>query len=223
MRDEYFDYFIGKFGEATSRVAVSSAAISKWRGRLPDQLLRYWEEEGWCSYANGLLWTVDPEYYEDLVDEWLADTVLEQVDSFHAFARSAFGDLYLCGEHSGASVTICCQLNAISVLGSAPRAKSSEKRDASIQSFFAASALTDFDLNDDNGHPLFARALGKLGSLDIDETYGFEPALVLGGAIRLENLSKLDTDVHLTILRQLAAPQLPFTAADIEQLLNQPK
>ena len=95
MRDENFKVFISEFGEATHRTNVPVEAIQKWRGKLPDQLLKYWQEEGWCGYKDGLFWTVDPDDYEDLVDEWLADTPIEQLDSFHAIARSAFGTPYL--------------------------------------------------------------------------------------------------------------------------------
>ena len=55
MRDECFEVFIDEFGEATHRDAVPASSIEKWRGKLPDQLLTYWKEEGWCGYANGLL------------------------------------------------------------------------------------------------------------------------------------------------------------------------
>jgi hypothetical protein len=220
MRDEYFEYFISKFGEATSRIAVPTEDIKKWHGKLPEQLIRYWLEEGWCSYANGLLWTINPESYEDLVDEWLADTPLEQADSFHAFARSAFGDLYLCGEKNGSNVTVCCGLNAISATAKSLTPKSDEKKDLSIRSFFAASSVSDLDLKDEQGIPLFEQALAKLGPLDFDEVYGFEPALVLGGKMRLENLAKLKLDSHLTILRQLASPTMPFFNTDIEKLIK---
>ncbi|BEV17158.1 hypothetical protein HBDW_39460 [Herbaspirillum sp. DW155] len=70
MRDEDFKYFISNFGEATKRSPVPTESIEKWRDKLPDQLLKYWEREGWCEYANGLFCTVDPDDYEDLVDEW---------------------------------------------------------------------------------------------------------------------------------------------------------
>lgn len=50
---------------------------------MPDQLLSYWQEEGWCSYANGLFWTVDPDEYEDPFNKWLGNTKLEQLDAFH--------------------------------------------------------------------------------------------------------------------------------------------
>jgi hypothetical protein len=220
MRDEYFEYFISKFGEATSRIAVPAEDIKKWHGKLPEQLITYWLEEGWCSYANGLLWTINPESYEDLVDEWLADTPLEQIDSFHAFARSAFGDLYLCGEKTGSNVTVCCELNAISMTSKSLTSKSDEKKNLSIRSFFAASSASDFDLKDEQGFPLFEQALEKLGPLEFDEVYGFEPALLLGGKMRLDNLAKVKLDPHLTILRQLASPTVPFPSIDIEKLIE---
>jgi hypothetical protein len=50
-------------------------SLEKWRDKLPEQLLTYWQQEGWCEYKDGLFCTVDLDDYEDLVDEWLADTV----------------------------------------------------------------------------------------------------------------------------------------------------
>ncbi|RML45035.1 hypothetical protein APX70_200188 [Pseudomonas syringae pv. maculicola] len=76
--------------------------------------------------------------------------------------------------------------------------------DLAIQSFFAMSDREDFDMEDHDGIPLFERAVQKLGCLNEDEMYGFQPALVLGGSITLQNLVKLDLEVHLTILHQLS-------------------
>jgi hypothetical protein len=220
MRDEDFEVFISEFGEPTQRIEVPAASIEKWRGKLPDQLLTYWKEEGWCAYAKGLFWTVNPDEYEDLIDEWLEDTKLEQLDSFHVIARSAFGDLYACGEKTGRSVTVACPLNAISALQHELKPKTKNDLDLSIRAFFAFSEPADFDLRDAHGQPLFERAVAKLGPLEPDEVYGFEPAVVLGGKMLLENLAKLKLDVHLTILRQLATPTVPFSNVDIDKLLG---
>ena len=220
MRDEDFEVFIEEFGEATHRTDVPAFAAERWLGKLPDQLIHYWKEEGWCAYLNGLLWTVNPEDYEDLVDEWLEGSPLEQIDAFHVIARSAFGDLYLCGESSGQSATICCPINAISALPKELKAKSPERRDSSIRAFFGASSLTEYDYSDETGQRLFQRALTNLGSLAPDEMYGFEPALVAGGKMRLENLRRVKLDQHLTILRQLAAPTIPFSNIDVDKLLR---
>lgn len=191
MRDDDFKVFIAAFGEATRQSDVPGEAIQKWRGKLPDQLLRYWQDEGWCSYANGLLWTVDPDDYEDLVDEWLSGTSIEQRDRFHVIARSAFGGLYLWGEKTGYSVTVECSVSAIYSFGR------SLTQDIDARRFFGNRSPANCDLDDESGQPLFERALAKLGPLEPDEVYGFEPALVLGGKMRLENLAKIKLDIHL--------------------------
>jgi hypothetical protein len=216
MRDDDFSLFVEEFGEADHSEPVPASAIEKWVGKLPNQLLTYWHQEGWCSYARGLFWTVNPDLYEDLVGEWLADSALAQVDAFHVFARSAFGDLFLCGEKTGANVTVCCSIHAITVLAKELKAKDAERKDSAIRSFFAASFLSDFDRADLSKKPLFDRALAKLGALAVDEMYGFEPALVLGGQPMLDNLRKVKLDSHLTMLREFARPKAP--AIDIDRL-----
>jgi hypothetical protein len=219
MRDEDFEVFIDEFGEATHRVKVPEEAIVKWREKLPDQLLTYWKDEGWCGYANGLFWIVNPEDYEDLVDEWLENTSLEEIDAFHVVGRTAFGDLYVCGERTGVSLTINCLLNTILALPKDLKPKSQEDLDWSVKSFIGLT-VDECDLKDESGTPLFERAVAKLGPLESDEMYGFEPALVLGGKMQLENVVKLKLDVHLTILRQLASPTLPFSNVDLDKLLK---
>jgi len=219
MRDEDFQVFIDEFGEATQRIEVPEASFDRWRGKLPDQLLTYWKEEGWCSYASGLFWTVNPDDYEDLVDEWLHDTFLEQIDEFQVIARSAFGELFLWGQKTGGSVTILCATHSIICL-SANLKRWVDDPDFYMRTFFSNKSIDRCDIDDESGLPLFKRALSALGPLEPDEVYGFEPAIVLGGKIRLENLAKLKLDVHLTILRQLAAPAIPFSDVDIEKLLS---
>lgn len=219
MRDEDFEVFIDEFGEATHRVEVPAASVEKWRGKLPDQLLKYWKEEGWCGYANGLFWTVNPDDYEDIVDEWLEDNPLEQLDAFHVIARTAFGDLYLWGEQTGSSADVSCCIHVITALSKDLKRKLDDPN-FYARTFFSNKSLDHCDLNDESGQPLFNRALAKLGPLAADEMYGFEPAIVLGGKMQLENLAKLKLDVHLTILRQLAPPTMPFSNIDIDKLLK---
>jgi len=219
MRDEDFTIFIEEFGEATHRVSAPIEAIKKWRGKLPDKLLEYWLDEGWCGYANGLFWIVNPQDYEDIADEWLENTGLEQIDDFHVIARTAFGDLYLCGECTGVNMLISCPINSIFALPKDLKRKSKENQDWSVRSFLGLSA-EGCDLKDEHGALLFDRAVAQLGTLNSGEMYGFEPAIVLGGKMLLKSLKKINLDVHLTILRQLAQPQLPFSNVEIEKLLN---
>jgi hypothetical protein len=220
MRDEDFEYFISKFGEATSRADVPAATIERWRGRLPEQLLTYWQQEGWCGYGNGLFWTVDPDDYEDIVDEWLDGTALERLDAFHVIARSAFGELYACGEKTGPKLKVQCATHSLIAIAKDLRPKTADKLDFEIRGMFSGRMKPDCDMKDEAGQPLFDRALRQLGPLTVDEMYGFEPALAAGGRLRLENLRRIKLDQHLTILRQLAAPKMPFSNIDIEKLMK---
>lgn len=81
--------------------------------------------------------------------------------------------------------------------------------DDSLLSFFSMMDRPVCDVEDSNGEFLFERARARLGPLDHTQMYGFEPALSIGGRVRLESLNKVNLDVHLTILREFAAPVMP--------------
>jgi len=214
MRDEDFDLFINNFGESTRRVDVPQASIEKFTNVLPNQLLKYWAEEGWSGYANGLLWTVNPDDYEDVLDLWLEDTPFEQIDSYHIIARTAFGKLFAWGEKTGPSLTVSCPTHSLIALERELK-NTLPNPDFRVQTFFGAKTHNECDLKDEHKKLLFERALHTLGPLSCTEIYGFDPALVAGGEMALEHLKKVNLDVHLTILRQLAPPKIPFAGAKL--------
>lgn len=217
MRGDHFENFIRKFGEATYRVEVPAEAVERWRGRLPEQLLTYWKEEGWSGYAGGLIWTVNPDEYEDLIEAWLADTPLEKLDMFHVIARSAFGNLYACGEKVGPVVTVGCLLHEVYAQRSELRPKNAADLDFDTRGFFAYSTRRGCDLISNDKTALFEPALKKLGPLAVDEMYALEPALTAGGQVALENLARVKLHPHLTILRQMAPARMPYANLDLDK------
>lgn len=70
-----FAEFIDDFGQPETSRPVSAATLNKYRGRLPDRLLEYWQEHGFCHFADGLFWLTNPEDYEDILAEWLPENV----------------------------------------------------------------------------------------------------------------------------------------------------
>ena len=54
--DQFMENFLGYEGFAPPFASrkVPEAKIEKFRGRLPDKLLEYWQAYGWCGYAKGL-------------------------------------------------------------------------------------------------------------------------------------------------------------------------
>jgi hypothetical protein len=211
MRDKLFSFFISQFGEATSQVTVPDESLAKFRGVLPDQLLAYWKSEGWCGYRDGLFWTVNPDDYADVLDMWLEDTPFEEIDSYHVIARTSFGKLFAWGEKTGPSLTVSCPIHSLIALEKDLK-KPLANPNHEISMFFAGTTPGECDLKDEDKKPMFERTLAKLGPLQTEEMYGFEPALVAGGRMDVGHLRKVNADVHLTILRQLAPPRIPFGA-----------
>ncbi|EPM49790.1 GAD-like domain-containing protein [Pseudomonas syringae] len=196
--DEHYAFFLEKFGLAIERYEVPASSIAKYKNKLPDQLLDYWEEYGWSGYANGAFWTVNPQDYEYLLKSWLTTVDIPQ-ENYYVIARSAFGKLYVWGEKSG----WCLTTSSYSARYFRRTSKfTGKKLDLGVKAFFS---FIEPEHNDLEG--LFQPALDHLGPLKSDEIYGFVPALVLGGQMELKNLQKVKIIEHLELLSQLSPLQ----------------
>jgi hypothetical protein len=193
---------IDNLGEATSRREVPEASFDKYQSKLPAALLGYWREEGWCSYADGLFWIVDPDAYKATLDMWLQGSGLTEIDNYHVIARDAFGSLYAWGERYQRKITVSSLAGGIVALKNQLQ-KSNPQPDRSLGIFLGSTSRDSLDFDDNQGRPLFQRALAKLGPVAEDEMYAFEPALCIGGKADLEHMVKLNLEVHLMILDQL--------------------
>jgi hypothetical protein len=212
--DQFMENFLGfeGFGPPINRRDVPAEKIEKFRGKLPDKLLEYWQEYGWCGYANGLFWTVDPDEWDDTLEDWIGETPFMEKDAYYVIGRSAFGELVLWGTNTGQSLSIVTPYGRMY-----PSFRPDFKEDGpdlSLQLFFSSNSRSSYELTDTEDKPLFERALEKLGPLDHDTMYGFVPALALGGEPKLERLQKLDAHVHLNILSQVTELQI---MADVAQ------
>ncbi len=215
MRDEVMEIFAENLGEPTHFRPVQADEVERYRGVLPDKLLQYWQEFGWSGFADGLLWLVNPADYDHLVAMWLEDTPFESLDTYRAIARSAFGKLYVWGEKTNRSFTISCPTHAIIALESEVTT-TEPSVDIAVEGFFVMASKEDYDLTDMSDKSLFTQALRTLGPLGPDEVYGFEPALIAGGEWSVNNLAKLNLDIHLIILRQMAPPRIPFAGVKVD-------
>ncbi|WP_236236789.1 GAD-like domain-containing protein [Pseudomonas faucium] len=199
-----FSIFLEAFGERIGHQPVAQSALDHYKDKLPKQLLDYWQEHGWCGYGGGLFWLVNPGEYQSVVDSWLGGTTH---DTYHLIARSAFGELYLWGENTGSLLTIAAYHSRYFL--STPSANN-EERDNKIQS------LLMWAMTENIGLGLFDEARETLGDLQANEMYGFVPALVLGGSATLDHLQRLDAEVHLILLSQMAELE-PYELEDEEE------
>nr|WP_194246816.1 GAD-like domain-containing protein [Pseudomonas syringae] len=194
--DKVFARFLEKFGGPVDRQDVPMSSIERYRGKLPNQLLEYWTEHGWCGYGEGIFWIVNPQEYEGVVASWIEGTELEKRDTYHLIARGAFGDLYLWGEKTGFSLKITSVFSRCVIHDFEP---TPEQMDRKLQDFIVSRKVDSNDVEN-----LFSQARRKLGTLRHDEMYGFVPALMLGGSASLDHVEKLKTVEHLILLSQLA-------------------
>jgi hypothetical protein len=206
--DEDFAWFLEQFGDPTESVRVQPETGERFRGKLPDQLLAYWNEVGFASFKNGLFVLTNPDEYEPAFEEWVGDTELVEKDAYYVIARTAFGKLFLWGTKTGYMYDVNPVQGWIYGEDRHTGDIGAGNADECLARFFSGTNPEDLDIKDADGKPLFERAVAKLGPLAMDEVFAFEPALTAGGTAKLDNLAKRNIHVHLSLLAQLGPREI---------------
>jgi hypothetical protein len=200
--DKFFSAFVEEFGVPEQFEKADEATLEKYRGKLPKQLLLYWQDYGFCSFGGGLLSIVNPLRYEHALEAWVGDTKIVEQDAYYVIARGAFGQLYVWGTKTGYQYDIDPLFGWIYGEDRYSKEISGGKEDFCLQRFFAVKDKQSVDKEDEARVPLFARAVAKLGSLASDEMFTFTLPVFLGGIRSLENISKVNVHVQLDLLAQ---------------------
>jgi hypothetical protein len=222
--NKFFDNFYNfkGFGPAIKATMPSNETLEFFKGKLPERLLEYWQEYGFCGWGDGIFWLVNPQDYHDILQTWLEGTEFAErekngSDSYYVIGRGAFGDLIVWGKTSGDSITINSNFGMIFPTDYSEKLKE-RGEERSVELFFATMRKEAFEQDDVNEKPLFEQALKKLGPLEADEMYAFVPALALGGVNKLENLQKVKAIEHLNFLAELGEKRI---MADIVAMSNE--
>lgn len=73
--------------------SFSEAEIAKYKGKVPDEIIALWQQEGQSTYADGFLRVVLPDAYFSIFEDWGVE------DECYVFMTTAFGNLiYTVGE-----------------------------------------------------------------------------------------------------------------------------
>jgi len=173
-----FPKFHAKHGPAHDCESVADAHRERYRGKLPDELLELWQQDGWCGYGNGFLWTVDPET--------LAHVFADDEQST-AFMRTALGGVFYFKGKDARYLDILMGDTSV-VFNRMP-------------ALFDTLLCDDEYLQDVLRHDLFQQAVSKIGKLQRDECYGFLPPLPMGGS-ETDPLKRVKLREHLAIVIQ---------------------
>lgn len=208
--NQHLKDFLIEFPLQPGSVQAPKSRLEEYTARVPRALTDFWHEVGWTGFADGLLWSTDPEEVRPAIELWLEDSDLLDANSYTMIARSAFGQIFLWGKKTGANVIIDPIYGTVTVFE--PHFNENEE-DLELIAFFGSKVKKNFDFKDWKEKPLFKKALKKLGPLSSTEMYAFEPALSVGGIPKIENLVKVEMIEHLILLAQLA--EIEFVRMDV--------
>ena len=200
--DEGFDYFLEKFEQPDWQKSVDQATLNYYQGKLPNRLLFYWQQFGFCRFKQGLFWIINPADYEDELALWLGEDILKQ-DNYYVIARSGFGELYVWGEKTGFAFEITPTLGWVRLKQGDAKDIATGLEDRKLELFFAFQQIKYIEMEDNNGKPLFDRCIKKIGALEYDEMFGFVPALAISDNASIKNIDKMNIFVHLNLLPDL--------------------
>jgi hypothetical protein len=178
-----FPKFLTKNGPAIDCTPATATVINKYAKTLPAPLIEFWKERGWCGYANGLIWLVNPADFADVLEDW--DVPKKSI----AFGRTAFGDLFLWAEK---------QVQFLFV----HHGRITEMTD-DIEMFVEMMLCNDDYLENGLMGKQYKKLVKRLGQPGPDECYAFVPALALGGKGDLATVQRVKLREQLAILAQL--------------------
>ncbi|MBP1853599.1 GAD-like domain-containing protein [Rhizobium halophytocola] len=205
---EWFSEFLGAF--TTSDVLHPTVAqIEAYRGKLPDYLLQFWMDHGWCSWSNGQYWLCDPALAKPVIDYvFMGDPDLDPEKMF-AFGYTAFGEIDIW--YGDATIRLNLLMDKVRV---EPRYFNEEHQRFQTDKMMIGSSVAGrvspaiAPWEDPNYNNMMPQALERLGRLQWGEIYGFVPALSMGGQNSVDNLQKVRMVEHLVFLASLEPPTL---------------
>ncbi|WP_338123993.1 GAD-like domain-containing protein [Vibrio neptunius] len=219
MPDEDFEMFLEEFGEPTTYVQAIDQHIEAYRGILPDQLLEYWQMVGFSGFKDGLFWITNPAEFEDVLESFLDGTEFADSDNYHVIARNCYGQLYLWGERTGASLEIAPHLNWILTNQGNESEIAKGEANSAIQSFFGFQDQEYKDIKA-SSKPLFPSVLKTYGPVGKDEVMVFTPYLFMGGKKSVDAMAKEDLQVFLHIMADLGGAEVIDMASMVSNVIK---
>ena len=158
--------------------------LQKYKSILPDELTKIWEDYGLGRLLDGYLKVINPEEYQELLNE----TYFRGNISIPILI-TAFGDIVTLEE--GQYIGMVKYKNGSFVI----LAKNFKR--------FMQNLVDDYFLEKYFQIPQYTEAIKKLGKLEQDECFGYVPLLGLGGSEKVDNLDKVKIREHIELISQM--------------------
>ena len=93
-----FNALVDKYGAPTNAVSIAPAELDALAGRLPPELLEFWQKYGLGMWLNGKFQFCRPADYADIVEQIFEGDPDLLPPATHLVGFSAFGELLLWNE-----------------------------------------------------------------------------------------------------------------------------
>ena len=195
-----FDLFLSKYPPDRDLRKPTSEMLERFQGKVPAELLDFWQEYGFGNYGGGLLKIIDPTDYADTLALWLG----EQDDCF-PILMTGFGTLFIYRKRSETADDMCLLDIHYRRSGSFSIGFSDFFEHIVPDEKFAEQFLRI---------ELFQEASAKYGGLAENEIFFFAPALAFGGAESIPYIEKGAAVVHQHLLFEMDGEHPADTRSD---------
>jgi len=165
---------------------VSDNLISKYNGKVPNEILDLWKEFGFGTFMDDYIKVVNPDDFEEILQE----TSKRYKDAIVLFSTS-LGDLIVWSDNYVRLVSY--RYGTVKTIL------------FSFDFFFNNIRDEDFRNEDLEWQP-YQKAIEKYGKPAYNECFGYVPLLGIGGEEKVENLDKVKLVEHIYLITEFMGP-----------------
>ncbi len=195
-----FDLFVSKYPPGNDLRKPTAETLEQFQGKVPAELLNFWQEYGFGNYGGGLLKNIDPTDYIDTLTLWLGEQ-----EGCLPILMTGFGTLFIYRKLSDTADDMC-------LLDIHNRRSGSFS--TSFSDFFERIIPAENFAAQFLRVGLFQEAFAKHGGLSENEIFFFAPALAFGGTESIQYVEKGNAVVHQHLLFEMGADHSDDTEPD---------
>lgn len=163
---------------------IKQELLQKYKTIVPDELTKIWEDYGFCTLMGGYLKVINPEDYQELLNEtYFRGNISVPI------LTTAFGDIVTLEESQYIGMVKYKNGNFLMLAKNFKRFMQNLRDDYFLEKYFQV--------------PQYTEAVNKFGKLEQDECFGYVPLLGLGGSENVDNLDKVKIREHIELISQM--------------------
>jgi hypothetical protein len=182
---------------------VNEDIIGKYTNVLPHALINVWKEYGFGSFAKGFMKTINPDDYQELVNE----TYMKESSPIPVFA-TGLGDIIVWDE--GATVNETYNYFDMIYYRKGSTSPLRPVKNLDNDKFFTHDLTNPNSYKNEFFWGPYMEALQVHGTIPAyDECYGYVPLLGMGGSRNVQNLKIVKIKEHIMLIKEMVGPIPP--------------